>query len=47
MLKNYLKKLKQSGIERNIPNISEANAEYIGRILREKNPENILESSNF
>ena len=43
MLKNYLKKLKQSGIERNIPNISEANAEYLGRILREKNPENILE----
>lgn len=43
MIKNYLKKLKQSGIERKIPNISEQNAEFIGKILAEKNPKNILE----
>lgn len=43
MLKNYLQKLKQSGLERKIPNISEQNAEFIGKILAEKNPKNILE----
>lgn len=42
-LKNYLKNLKKSGIERQIPNISEQNAEFIGKILQEKRPENILE----
>lgn len=30
-------------MERNIPNITEQNAEFIGRILHEKNPKNILE----
>lgn len=43
MIKNYLKNLKKSGIERKIPNISEQNAEFIGKILAEKNPKNILE----
>ncbi len=42
-LKNYLKNLKKSGIERQIPNISEQNAEFIGKILQEKNPKKILE----
>lgn len=42
-LKNYLQKMKLSGLERKIPNISEQNAEFIGKILSEKNPKNILE----
>ena len=42
-LQQYLQKLKKSGIERKIPNISEENAHFIGKILREKNPKNILE----
>lgn len=42
-VKNYLKQLKKSGVERRIPNISEQNAEFIGKILYEKNPKKILE----
>lgn len=42
-LKNYLRKLKASGLERNIPNISEQNAEFLKVIIREKNPAHILE----
>lgn len=42
-LQQYLHKLKKSGIERKIPNISEENARFIGTILHEKNPKNILE----
>ena len=42
-LQQYLQKLKKSGIERKIPNISEENAHFIGKILCNKNPKNILE----
>lgn len=42
-LHNYIKKLKQSGIERHIPNITEQNAEYIKHIIREQRPHHILE----
>ena len=42
-LQQYLQKLKKSGIERKIPNISEENAHFIGKILCDKNPKNILE----
>ena len=37
-LQQYLQKLKKSGIERKIPNISEENAHFIGKILCDKNP---------
>lgn len=39
----YLRKLKASGIERKIPNISEQNAEFLKEIIRERNPTHILE----
>ena len=39
----YLRTLKQSGIERKIPNISLENAEYIKNLIQEKNPKHILE----
>ncbi len=39
----YLRKLHTSGIERKIPNITEKNAECIGKILLERSPKNILE----
>jgi predicted O-methyltransferase YrrM len=39
----YLKKLKIDSLERNIPNISEQNAEFLEKILREKHPKHILE----
>ena len=42
-LQQYLQKLKKSGIERKIPNISEENAHFIGKVLCDKNPKNILE----
>lgn len=42
-LKTYLRKLKASGIERKIPNISEQNAEFLKEIIRERNPTHILE----
>jgi predicted O-methyltransferase YrrM len=42
-LKTYLKKLKLSSLERKIPNISEENAEFIKNLIREKQPEHILE----
>ena len=38
-----LKNLKKIGIEREIPNISEENAEYLKQLIREKNPKHILE----
>lgn len=43
MLKTYLKNLKKIWIERKIPNITEENAEFIGKILAQKKSENILE----
>lgn len=43
LLTTYLKKLKASGLERNIPNISEENAEYIKHLIRERKPQHILE----
>ena len=43
LLTPYLKKLKVSGLERKIPNISEENAEFIKSLLREKKPRHILE----
>lgn len=39
----YLQTLKQSGLNRNIPNISEENARFIGRLLAKKQPKHILE----
>lgn len=39
----YLQILKNSGIERKIPNISEGNAEFIKNIIRRHNPKRILE----
>lgn len=39
----FLTKLKQSGIARNIPNISEENARYIGKMLAERGAKKILE----
>ena len=39
----YLKKLKIDSLERNIPNISEQNAEFLEKILTEKHPKHILE----
>jgi predicted O-methyltransferase YrrM len=43
LLDTYLKKLKQSGLERKIPNISEQNAEFIKDLIREKDPNHLLE----
>ena len=43
LLISYLKKLKASWLERNIPNISEENAEYIKWLIRERKPTHILE----
>lgn len=39
----YLQKLKQSWLQRNIPNISEQNADFLRWLIREKSPKNILE----
>jgi predicted O-methyltransferase YrrM len=39
----YLQSLKNYGIERKIPNISEKNAEFIKNIIRKYNPKRILE----
>jgi predicted O-methyltransferase YrrM len=39
----YLTSLKQSGIERKIPNISLENAEFLKWLIRERKPEHILE----
>lgn len=38
-----LKNLKKIGLEREIPNISLENAEFLKRLIREKNPKHILE----
>jgi predicted O-methyltransferase YrrM len=43
LLTTYLRKLKASGIERKIPNISEENAEFIKNILRERGTIRLLE----
>lgn len=43
LLSTYLKKLKLSGLERKIPNISEENAEYIKWLIRERAPKHLLE----
>jgi predicted O-methyltransferase YrrM len=43
LLATYLRKLKASGIERKIPNISEENAEFIKNILRERGTIRLLE----
>ncbi len=43
LLSTYLKKLKFSGFERKIPNISEENAEYIKWVIREHKPRHLLE----
>ena len=42
-LTTYLKNLKASGLERNIPNITEENAEFIKGLIRIKKPKHILE----
>lgn len=39
----YLTSLKQSGIERKIPNITEANATFITDLIRKKKPKHLLE----
>ncbi len=38
-----LKNLKKIWLEREIPNISEENAEYLKKLIQEKNPKHILE----
>ena len=38
-----LKNLKIIGIQREIPNISEQNAEFLKQLIREKNPRHLLE----
>jgi predicted O-methyltransferase YrrM len=43
LIETYLKKLKISGTERHIPNISVENAEFIKGIIRDKNPKRMLE----
>ena len=40
---HYLTSLKQSSLERKIPNISESNAAFLKASLQEKNPKHILE----
>lgn len=42
-LTTYLSKLKSSWLERNIPNISEQNAEFLKWLIRERKPKHILE----
>lgn len=42
-IQSYLHKLKASGMERKIPNISPENAEFIKAIIKDKNPKRILE----
>lgn len=42
-LYSYLKNLKKIWLERNIPNISEENAECIKNLIRERKPKHILE----
>lgn len=42
-LETYLKKLKESGIERKIPNISRENADFIKALIRERKPKHLLE----
>ena len=43
LLTTYLRKLKASGLERRVPNISEQNAEFIKNLIQEKNPKHLLE----
>ena len=43
LLTTYLRNLKKIWLERNIPNISEENADFIKNLIREKNPKHILE----
>lgn len=43
LLTTYLKNLKASWLERNIPNITEENAEFIKGLIRIKKPKHILE----
>lgn len=38
-----LKSLKKIGLEREIPNITEQNAEYLKKLIVEKNPKHLLE----
>jgi predicted O-methyltransferase YrrM len=42
-IQSYLASLKQSGIERKIPNITEANAIFITDLIRKKKPKHLLE----
>lgn len=43
ILTTYLRKLKKTGIERKVPNISEDNAEYIKNILKSRRVTHMLE----
>lgn len=43
MIYRYLKQLKSASLVRNIPNISEQNAEFIKNILRARKPRHLLE----
>ena len=43
LLTTYLRKLKISSLERKVPNISEENAEYLKKLIREKQLKHILE----
>ncbi len=43
LLTTYLRNLKKIGLERNIPNISEENAEFIKNLIHERKPKHILE----
>ncbi len=38
-----LKNLKKIGLEHSIPNITEENAEFLKKLIQEKNPKHILE----
>lgn len=42
-LKNFLKELKQFGIENDIPNITETNAQFLHFLLRQKKAKSLLE----
>ncbi|MDD2693645.1 MAG: class I SAM-dependent methyltransferase [Candidatus Gracilibacteria bacterium] len=39
----HLKKIKSTSLKREIPNISEQNAEFLKNLIQEKNPKHILE----
>jgi predicted O-methyltransferase YrrM len=43
LLTTYLRDLKKLWLERNIPNITEENAEFLKDLIREKKPRHILE----